>query len=183
MFLLDGIILCKASDYHLNNLVELKNESWMGTHRVTIINRDDQTKWLNNIPSEPHAPGSLLLIAKDDDNRYLGCFYINNVDYINKNANVSWAVFQSYRNKGFGKKIVKAGCAVCFQILNLHRVNCEILGTNEHSTKCALNAGFIVEGMKRQSVYKLGKYLDSYVYGLLAEQFKCDLLQPMETND
>jgi len=176
MFALDGIILCKASDYHLNNLVELKSESWMGTHRVTITNHDDQTKWLNNMPSELHAPSSLLLIAKNDNNCYLGCFYINNVDYINKNANVSWAVFKTYRNKGFGKKIVKAGCSGVYKCGD----KWEILGTNEYSTKCAFNAGFIVEGMKRQSVYKLGKYVDSYVYGLLAEQFECDLLQPWD---
>lgn len=49
--------------------------------------------------------------------------------------------------------------------------NAKLQEINIASQKCAEAAGFQHEGLKRESVAKLGKYLNSGVYGVLERDF------------
>jgi len=160
----NDIYLRKVSVEDLPKLMWLKNTTWMHTHHTVFLNMADQTKWFDKVNSDPTF---LFLIASLNTQGDIGTFKIDSIDAINRSCNVGWDVFEESRGKGFGKKVVAAGVEFCFQILNLRRLTAEILVTNEASIKCAVSAGFVEEGCKKQAVYKLGQYIDSKLYGIV----------------
>lgn len=162
----------KADKHDIKNLLELKNESWFGTHTVTFANTISQEKWLEKISLETHCPRDLVLIANFSDKALVndmnvGIFKILNIDWQNRKAEVGWDIYQEYRGKGFGKKVVKAGVDYAFKMLNLRRLDAQILCTNEASIKCAKYAGFIQEGLQKQAIIKNGEYIDNLLFGVM----------------
>lgn len=163
----------KLERNHLSLLKELKDESWLNTHSVTLVNMDDQNKWFDALTVDPKR---LFLIAKDTTEEplqyYMGLFKLHNIDHINRSCDVGWDIFKAYRGQGLGKLLVEAGVNFCFNVLNFHRLNAEILTTNAASIKCAEFAGFEKEGVKRASNYKDSVYIDSICYGIVKESNK-----------
>lgn len=175
MLILENICLRKVSRKDLKDLFLLKEQSWKTTHNFCFLNKDDQIKWFEKIPTS-NQPTEIPLIAeiideKNGENICIGIFIISDVDYKNRNTNVSWSIYEKFRGKGYGKELVKAGSYFCFNILNLKRIYCEILSNNPASIKCAESAGFLSEGVKVESVFRLGEYLDSHMFSLLDEDF------------
>ena len=168
MFSYESLTLRKLDKKDLKLLSELKQESWFGTHHVTIVNDTDQERWFERLDNHPHHPGNLFLIAEAD---YLpiGLFKITSIDWVNRQADAAWDIFKQYRGKGMGKDLVTAGTHFAFEILNLHRLNAEILETNEASQKCALAAGYVKEGCKKQAIFKNDHYVDSWMFGCLTD--------------
>jgi RimJ/RimL family protein N-acetyltransferase len=181
MFESNELVFFKLEEDDLEDLLRLKQESWETTHNVTIANRDDQDRWFASLDRNVHSPRSLVLVAcksraKEDgvkrtSGTKVGIFKITNVDYISRTADTAWDIFEDWRGKGFGKKIVAGGSHFCFGILNLRRLTAEILSINEPSAKCASAAGYVHEGTKRQLTHKNGEFLDSQVWGLLNSEF------------
>lgn len=166
-----GIRLEKLTREYLPRLLALKEESWFGTHNVSILNSEDQERWYAGLDNHPTSPRHLYLIAITYNNpnvhSEVGVFKITHIDWPNGGADIGWDVFAFFRGKGFGKGIAAAGAAFAFEALGLRRLTAEILETNEISQRCAAHAGFVLEGRKREAVWKGGKYVDSLVYGAL----------------
>jgi RimJ/RimL family protein N-acetyltransferase len=179
MFLYKKIILRKLDSRDLAHCLTLREETWLNTHNVMIANFENQSAWFESLQkNDIHAPKNLLLMAifppygSDSPIERLGILKILNIDYINQTAELGWDIFKEFRGKGWGKVIVGAGLAFCFDILGMRRVNAEILSTNIPSYKCAIKAGFVEEGIKRQAVRKYDEYIDSLVMGALASERK-----------
>lgn len=168
----NGVAFRKADKCDARNLLYLKNESHFGTHTVTFANIISQEAWLDSISHETHCPRNLVLIANFQvltSGYDAGVFKLFNIDWQNRKAEVGWDVYRDFRKQGYGKKLVEAGVAFAFKILNLHRLDAQILVTNEASLKCAEAAGFIIEGRQKQVIFKDGKYVDNLILGVLNE--------------
>lgn len=176
MFECEGIKLRKLCEKDLHDLKLLKDESWFGTHSVSIVNKCDQHRWFESMDTNVINPKSLMMIAEYMFEgtvmfyKPIGIFKITSIEWVNRTADVAWDLYEDYRGKGLGKPLVKSGVEFCFSILNLRRLDAEILETNLPSQKCAEAAGFILEGTRRQAVHCRGKedkYIDSHFYGCL----------------
>jgi len=166
MFSYKSLTLRKLAKKDLKLLFELKQESWFGTHHVTIVNDTDQERWFDNLDRHPHQPGQLFLIAEVAEVP-VGLFKVTSIDWVNRQADAAWDIFKDYRGKGLGKDLVAAGTRFAFEFLNLHRLNAEILETNIVSQKCAMAAGYEKEGCKRQAIFKNDHYINSWMFGAL----------------
>jgi RimJ/RimL family protein N-acetyltransferase len=171
MFTYKNLRLYKIGREHLPRLLSLKQESWFGTHHLSILNLDDQHRWFDSLDKDPHSPKNLALIAHEDYcNDNIGVYKIV-VDWVNRTAEVGWDVFSEYRGQGLGKNLVAAGSAFCFKFFDLRRLGCEILENNVPSIKCATHAGFAKEGVKREAILKEGRPVNSIVFGLLQDDW------------
>lgn len=157
----NGLLLDEMIEADLERLLNLKSESWFGTHSISILNLDDQIRWYKT--TKPY-----LLIAWDM--WPVGTWKLE-FDEPNKRCDAAYNIFLDQRGKGYGKKIVEAGVAFCFEVLDLNRIDIEILENNVASRKCAEHVGFVKEGVKRKSTHKCDQWLDSTVYGLLKEEW------------
>lgn len=164
----EGINFRKLEKTDLSNLLSLKNESWWGTHSTQILNSDDQNKWFDSIPqNQLFLTGTSI----DDLTSPIGVAVYTDIDWINRSLKISGSLFKKFRGQ-FSYKSFCAGLDFAFEILNVNRVEAEVL--EYHATARILEIdklGFVVEGKKRQAVYKCGKYYDSLCLGMLREDW------------
>jgi len=164
----NGICLRKIERYYLPKLKDLKNESWFGTHHITFLNDFDQEKWFEGLNRNTH----LILIAIDTKtNNEVGVYKFQNIDWYNRKYDSSHDVFKEFRGMGYSKPVLCAGTDFAFEVMNMNRIDGEVLENNMASLKSALYAGFTEEGIRRKSIYKCGEYLNSIHIGLLREDW------------
>lgn len=77
----------------------------------------------------------------------------------------------SYRSGGYGSDALRTLIKYGFEDLNLHRIWCEVYGNNK-AIEVYKHIGFKSEGILRQNVFKNNEYLDSYILGILKEEYK-----------
>ena len=179
----NGLTLRKMERDDLENLKALKDESWFGTHNITIINMEEQNKWYDSMLNNPK---NMVLIVEDNQAKSTGLFVkiesepvgaigvykISNIDWQNGRYDSAYDVFKEHRGKGYGKPLLEAGVDFGFEVLNTHRIDTEVLENNVASQKCVLFAGFVEEGLKRNCVHKCDQWLSSIFYGLLREEWR-----------
>lgn len=164
----NGITLRKLEKSDLTILKTLKNESWFGTHNITFVNTEDQERWFSSLD----ASKTLILIAENQVNgQAVGLYKIQNIDWINRRYDSAHDIFEHHRGKGWSKPVLEAGVDFGFEVLNMHRIDTEVLENNIASYKTALWVGFIQEGIRRNCIHKCGNYLDSNVLGLLRHEW------------
>tara|TARA_S200002703_G_scaffold146805_1_gene142131 strand:+ start:1763 stop:2338 length:576 start_codon:yes stop_codon:yes gene_type:complete len=164
----NGIELQKIDIKDLLLLQQLKNESWFGTHNTTFVNSYDQRKWFDNLNNQ----NTLIMVAKNTVGEKVGLYKIQNIDWVNRKYDSAHDVFKDFRGKGYSKKVLEAGIDFGFEVLNMHRLDTEVLENNIASLKSALWVGFIEEGRRRSCVYKCDNYLDSIFLGIIRNEWK-----------
>ena len=161
----NGICFEKVTTDDLGFLLDLKKESWWGTHKFSLLNIEDQKAWFQSIPDT-----SLFLIGKFN-NEKVGVAVYNNIDYISRSLDISGSVLKGFRGQ-ISYLSFQAGVDFAFEMLNMNRLSAEVLETNIASLYIQKTIGFVVEGRKRRSVYKCGKYYDSIITGILREDWE-----------
>lgn len=158
-------------------LLEYKKESWEHTHRINILNSIDQENWFQKITS---SPTTLVMIAETNCiypiqlteetkvyGKRIGLYILDNIDWQNGSYDMSYGLFEHCRRCKFGPKLLKTGIDFSFDILNLRRINCEVLATNHASIACVGKVKFQLEGVRKEAIYRFGQKIDSHIFGLL----------------
>jgi RimJ/RimL family protein N-acetyltransferase len=161
------LILRKLIREYLLTLQQHKNTYWMDVHQTVFVTMDDQDKWFNNIPSNAH----ILTAHPDTGKGPIGLLKITDIHPIHRSAWIGQDVWTPYQGMGYGAKIVQAGLEFCFEVLNLHRIQCEILESNAASRSNYEKNGFVFEGKRRRAIWKPGGYQDSLLFGLLKDDY------------
>jgi RimJ/RimL family protein N-acetyltransferase len=177
------LIFRKVNSNDIKDLLSLRQNNWINTHNISFLNFEDQKDFFLKFKNCQSHPKNLLLVACNLKNKPVGIFYIKNIDYINRKADVSWSLYEKFRGKKIGNKLVKGGSNICFQILNLRRLNCEILYNNIPSIKCAIKSNYSQEGVKKESIYRFGSYLDSIIMGLIVEDFEPNPIENLKNSN
>lgn len=167
----NDLYLRKITKTDLDALLELKSESWFGTHKISILNKEDQVKWFDKITN---SKTDVILIGEQRNDKIfepIGTFKITGIDWTNRSCNIGEDIYRDYRGKGLGYKIVEAGVDFCFEILNMNRLDAEVLVTNIASQKVLFGGGFRKEGNRRKAVYKCNKYIDSLIFGIIKDDW------------
>jgi RimJ/RimL family protein N-acetyltransferase len=162
----NGTVFRKVEQDDLKMLLDLKNESWWGTHTVLFANMRDQQRWFENL-------GDKLVFTILRDSEAMGFCVISDVDHISRKASISGSVVKEFRNNNNPRLIFEAGVDMAFEMFNFNRLEAEVLETNYSAQLLEVNIlGFKVEGKKRMAVYKAGRYYDSIVLGLLRSEWE-----------
>jgi RimJ/RimL family protein N-acetyltransferase len=101
----------------------------------------------------------------------VGSITLSNIRWFNHKAMVSVFIKLPEQNKGYAKRSLRMIIDHCFNMLNFHRLEAEIVDYNEKSVKLFESLGFEHEGTLREAKYYEGKYHDIYVYGLLKHSY------------
>lgn len=73
--------------------------------------------------------------------------------------------------KGYGKIATKVMLHYAFNELALHKVFLHVYDGNDSAKALYESVGFVCEGKIRDFVFKAGKYLDAYLFGIFAHEF------------
>jgi [ribosomal protein S5]-alanine N-acetyltransferase len=113
----------------------------------------------------------LAIILKNGD-RHIGNVSLQNINYIHQNAEIAIILGEKdCWGKGYSKEasflLVKHG----FLELNLHRIYCGTSVENVAMQRLASFLGMNEEGVRKDALYKHGKFIDIVEYGVLKSNF------------
>ena len=127
-----------------------------------------QDKMMNNIKDI-----YLAICLNDDSKKMIGYISLNEIDYINSSAVIGGIIIgdREYRD---GTSIFEAmnillDYAYCQ--LNMHRVSGVCLVEHSFTPLLLKSYGFVLEGIKRDAVFKNGEYKNIEMYSLLREEY------------
>jgi RimJ/RimL family protein N-acetyltransferase len=106
-----------------------------------------------------------------------GIVSLQNIDYISRDAEFSIVIGEEkYRHVKYFIEAAQLMMRHGFSTLNLHRIHTGTFMPNVVELM-ARTLGGRAEGLLRQAVYKNGRYHDVTLFGVLADEFKEDVVE------
>lgn len=152
------------------------------------------TKWMNDFHVTDYTGRSFQTLTLQEEKEYLekssndknvfaiidiekdkliGSIGLHQVDHINRTATLGIFIGdEEYRSKGYGTEAIRLILDFGFNYLNLNNIELALMEFNERALKCYKKCGFKEIGRRRKSKFINGKYYDSILMDILAEEFK-----------
>lgn len=96
-------------------------------------------------------------------------------DVYEKSGELGYWIAEEYWNKGIMTRAVKRICQEAFAAFDIVRIYAEPFDYNTSSRRVLEKAGFTLEGVMRQGVYKNSRVFDYCMYSLLREECELNL--------
>ena len=93
------------------------------------------------------------------------------IDFKHRFATVGSVMSEQFQGKGLMPEMQKASFQWAFEHLKLNRIDGQCFVRNVYSIRFLEKLGFVCEGRLRQNFLIDGIFEDSYIYGLLKENF------------
>lgn len=140
-----------------------------GTHRT--FTRSDALEWLVRLPTLEDRVD--LAIVPHDVGHFVGEVVINSIDMPNHCASLRVGLGpDAHRGKGYGTEALHLLIAWAFEQLALNRIELEVYAFNARAIHVYEGLGFQHEGVRRQSLYQDGRFVDTHMMGLLRGELK-----------
>lgn len=108
-----------------------------------------------------------LLAIRNSNTELIGSIGVGKIDDQSYVAELGYWLAPEYWGQGIMTEAVKSFVRYAFADLNLLRLWTRVFEFNRGSRRVLEKNGFQLEGIQRQHVYRNGKFVDDYLYGLL----------------
>ncbi len=127
---------------------------------------NEEHNWFS--PSDPDF--SIRTLGND---KLIGFFALNDVDWKNLNCWVAIGIGdRSYWSKGYGTDAMRVGLRYAFAEMGLNRVQLMVFAFNERAIASYKKVGFQVEGIRREAIYRDGKFNDVVHMSILRSEWE-----------
>ena len=128
----------------------------------------DEAFFLNYIRQVLHdyAEGKALICAIVFENKIVGSIGLNTINHDLKKASLGYWLSKHYRGKGIITRCTSEFIKICFEELNLSKIEIKAAVNNTSSRAVPERLGFTLEGIITQSENVNGQLYDHAVYGL-----------------
>ena len=109
-----------------------------------------------------------LAIERKADGRVIGLLGLICQDY--GQGEMGWALGVEHRGQGYATEAARALMDYGFHSLGLHRIHADTSTDNCAAWRVMERLGMRCEGLLRGAVYEEGKWVDRYIYGMLADE-------------
>ena len=115
---------------------------------------------------------SVFAIIDSEKDEMIGTVGLHEIDNINRTATLGIFIGnKNYWSKGYGTEAIKLILDFGFNYLNLNNIDLALMEFNQRALKCYEKCGFKEIGRKRKCKFINGKYYDSILMDILAEEF------------
>lgn len=136
------------------------------------INLDVDCIWYDSYLQNRNTNIRCAIVEIEKEENILGLVSLTNIDYINRSAELHIMVGdKENRGKGIGNFAITEILKHAFNNVNLNRIELQVLESNSYALKLYEKIGFKNEGVKRQSVYKNGEFMNMINMGILKSEF------------
>lgn len=140
------------------------------SHHVFPYTIDDLFDYIKYAyTNKDKLPLAIIDITK---NKHIGNISLVNIDYINRKCD--WGIIvgeKEYWNRGYAKEASYLLLRHAFDNLNIHRIYSGTTAENIGGQKLMISMGMVKEGIRREHIYKAGKFMDIFEYGVLKKEF------------
>lgn len=147
---------------------------------MNIMNHIDRTYLSNRLPfpyTEDHALYWFKMVQEHEgkdgvyraicvDGHIVGNISIEKMsDIYSKDSEIGYSLLPEFKSKGIMSEAVKLICHIAFEELDIHRITGLVFRSHIASLKVLENNQFVLEGIKKQAVYKHNQIYDLCIYG------------------
>ncbi len=132
---------------------------------------EEMEAWLHQLRNNPNA--RVLAILCRETEEVIGEVALQPIDW--RNRSTFFAIIlgeESRRGKGLGSEATRLALRYAFDGLNLNRVEASVLASNMPSIRLLKRVGFVLEGKRRAAVWKSGRWEDTEIYAITAEDWQ-----------
>lgn len=134
------------------------------------ISLSEQNTWFEKAKSDNR--NRRFTIVDIDTNTVLGMISISSIDWQNRKATIGIKLRESCpKRKGYATDALTTLTKYAFYEMNLHRLEASWITYNEASKNLYKKCGWIIEGVRKEAIYRSGQYHDLEIAGMLREQF------------
>lgn len=138
---------------------------------VRFVSKEIERKWVYDKATN-NTKDIYLAICLNETDEMVGYISLNDIDMLNKSLRGGGVVI----DKRFqdGQAWFEAGELVrryAFDTLNMNRYTASCLAEHKASRMIVEACGYTLEGVRREAVYKEGKYHDVCCYSLLRSEY------------
>lgn len=138
----------------------------------TGYSRADLEAW---VESHRLATDEALFVIADADDRAIGHVGLYQIDHRRRSADFAIVIGDpTVWGRGVGRACSRFAIEFGFDMLNLRRIQLQVIETNERAIHLYHSLGFVDEGRLRQAYWQQGAYVDMLLMGLLIEEYRRD---------
>ena len=140
------------------------------SHGYKLLNMVNQLDWFEQLSRSKDDEMFLVLV----DEKAVGICGLSHINWKDRYASVTYYLGVQTNpaiDVATGIEVYEFLKERAFKICDLNRLWGEAFSFNEGGIKLALKCGFKQEGILRQHVFWNGKYWDSIIVGMLAEEY------------
>lgn len=165
------LVLLTSLDTELQMKVrEIRNEEnvrkWMHTDHSIGVN--EHLTWINRLKSDDKQ--IVFVVMDDQDQKPVGVVSVNGIDLIHKKTDWAFYLIETARG-GLGSALEFAFINFIFEILEIEKLNCEVIEGNDAVIKLHKKFLFHEEGFRRSNILKNNIRTGVYFLGLNKEEW------------
>lgn len=160
---ISGIAFREMQQQDLPFLVGVRNECRAMLHNDTEFTLAQAQDWFRT----KHPKFYIATLEGSS----IGYFRTSNWDETSRHVFVGFDLHADYRGKGLAQAAYRVFLRFLFEECGMNKVSLELLGHNERARRLYQRLGFVLEGVKRQEVWRNDRYLDSLLFSMLRSEF------------
>ncbi|MFX1363951.1 MAG: GNAT family N-acetyltransferase [Promethearchaeota archaeon] len=137
------------------------------------MTRMAEEDWIENLKeNDDDIHFSIVVFHEDDPEKLIGNCGLHKINWKDRIAEVGIVIGEKeYQNKGYGTEALDILLEYGFDTVNLNRIELYVYEYNTRAIKSYKKVGFVEEGRKRQFIWHKGKYYDTILMSILAEEW------------
>lgn len=132
--------------------------------QYTDITPDEHRAWKTRIAEDPTI--RMFTVCETEKGEGVGVCGLTSINHVNQTAEFSLYIAPSHQQMGYGSQALQTLVHHGFEALNLNRIWGEVFDGNP-AMEMFKQVGFKLEGRLRQSYFRDGRFIDSYLIALL----------------
>ncbi len=134
------------------------------------ISSVDQQRWYERASVDPL---NKRFAIDTPDHGFIGISTLTEIDLKYRTASHGVMIgFREMRGRGYGTDAVMATMRYAFEELGLERLDTQIVEFNQPSRRLYVEkCGWVVEGVRRRSVFRNNQWYDSLIVGILRDEY------------
>jgi ribosomal-protein-serine acetyltransferase len=104
--------------------------------------------------------------------RLVGVIGFQRIDWLNRNVEIGYWIDAKHQGLGIVTKSCRTLINYAFNEYQLHRVQIRCATENKKSCAIIKRLGFMQEGIIRQAEFLYDHYVDLFIYGMIADEWK-----------
>lgn len=154
----------------LDALVRWRNDPAVNRYLSDRLKTGEEAKaWFDKTKADP----KVWLKAVTADGELVGYAAVEGIDEKNRKCELAMVIGKAERwGKGIGAYVLRTMLEYAFETLHMHRVWAAVVDGNERSERLLKTAGFVKEGVMRDTLIIGGRFASLLCYSLLEDEYK-----------
>jgi RimJ/RimL family protein N-acetyltransferase len=136
------------------------------------MSKAKEERWFEAHLEKQDEFGFAIEALIEDEWLHIGNVGLHQIDWKNRTAVLGIVLGEkAHWGKGYGTDATRTMLRFAFRELNLHRVELEVFEFNPRAARCYEKVGFQHEGIRRQALFRDGRYHDAQRMAILQAEF------------